>query len=226
MRPAINFFLLFFFSVCQLEASYSYFLPPSDWELADPSTLSPHVLVGFIGKNTSGFRPSLNLAEEEVDISMDEYLQVVKKIHEKHPHTRWRDLGRFTCKAGVGRLTEIDTRTEWGEARLLQMMVLHENKVHILTAAASKEEFPQLYIAFRDAMRSLAVTDDFLSCIAENKRSELEEKTLELFLRSQDKDEEFEKRIWLPFQQTVINDHKDMGACWQLFFLRQIQELL
>lgn len=224
MRTAINCFLFLF--CASLQASFAYFLPPSDWELADPSTLSPHVLVGFIGKSKNGFCPSLNLAEEDVEISMEEYLQVVKKIHERHPHTRWRDLGRFTCKAGAGRLTEIDTRTEWGQVRLLQMMFLHENRIYILTAAASKEEFSQLYISFRDAMRSLTVTDDLLSCAQENKRSDLEEKTLELFLRSQDKEEEFEKRVWLPFQQTVINDHKDMGACWQLFFLRQIRELL
>lgn len=136
------------------------FTPPKDWTTADPKCLAPRVKSAYVGKNNSGFCPSINLATEEVSITVEEYLKVVKKLYALDRDIRWRDLGKIQTKAGSARLTEIDTKTEFGNIRMLQMILVKEGQAYIMTAAASKENFSQHYKDFEQAFRSFDIPKD------------------------------------------------------------------
>ena len=78
---------------------FPYFYPPDGWEMIDPNLLSPKVLVGFVKKTKQGFLPSMNLAIEDVDISLSQYIKEVKKLYEVTDSV-WRDLGSFITSEG------------------------------------------------------------------------------------------------------------------------------
>src|ERR1700722_19932474 len=60
------------------QPSLCYFTPPSGWDIADPSSLSPRVKIAFLKSTSNGFCPSINLAIEETSVSLSEYLKAVK----------------------------------------------------------------------------------------------------------------------------------------------------
>lgn len=158
LHIAISF--LFFSS---LQSTLCTFTPPDGWELVDPRVLPARTKKAFICKNRSSFSPSINLTlEEEVQGTLENYLKCVKTHYEKDPNTRWRDLGNFQTLAGIARLTSIDTKNKNGEARLFQLILLKDQVAYILTAAASKKEFPELQKLFERAFCSLNLTDDLL----------------------------------------------------------------
>src|SRR5579872_5748842 len=110
MRAILLFLSLFTFA----HAKHCTFIPPSGWEIAQLKNPSPHVKVGFIGKGTGEFRPSINLAEEDVDVSLKEYVKAVKELQLADPTTKWRDLGKLPMQSGTGRLTEMSNSSPWG----------------------------------------------------------------------------------------------------------------
>ena len=127
----------------QQAAEICTFLPPAGWEIAQPKNLSHHVQVGFLGKGSTDFRPSINIAFEDVDVPLKEYVKAVKKIQTAQPKTQWTDLGKFPMKAGTGRLTEITTSTPWGEIKMLQALFVKHGKAYILTGAVLKQDLPK-----------------------------------------------------------------------------------
>ena len=100
------------------------FHPPSDWECALPENHSSFVQVGFVGKGSSAFRPSINLAIEDIDISAQQYLKAVKEIHTADPGTTWRDLGKISTSDGEGRLSAITTSASIRDVKILQMILV------------------------------------------------------------------------------------------------------
>ncbi len=229
-------FLLFLFSLfCPFfaHASYCYFHPPKGWLAANPESLSPRVQIGFLGKNKKGFCPSLNLALEEVQVSLAEYLKAVKQIHEADRNNRWRSLGKIRTRAGEAELTEMDTKTQWGAIRLLQLILIKQGTAYILTAAALKEEFPQFYKEFQTAFQSLDIVEDLFAIIpSQERRDALKQKQIQLreaLLAASEKkfeDRNFQKKYWEPFQKKIVEDFADMGAHWQELALKSIQEEL
>jgi hypothetical protein len=220
-------------------ADYSFFIPPKDWELANPEKLSPRVKMGFIGSTKKELRPSVNLAMEEVDVSMNDYVAAVKKIHESDPNNRWRDLGKFSTPAGEARLTEIEAKSEWGDVRLLQLIILKNKTAYIITASALKEEFSRFYQEFQSVFRSFTITSDLIGAVPnsekrqkfQNKCSALTKPFIEKAkaagsLEQAFADEKFQKDHWLPFQNSVIHDYADMGAYWQVLILQSTHEKL
>lgn len=202
------------FSLFLYGEKFCFFCPPDGWVPADPKTLSPLVKIGFLDTKTFGFRASLNLAEEIIDCSLDEYLAAVQKIHVTDHHSSWANLGKIPTKAGEGTLTQIDSNSAWGPVRMLQLVLVHDQKAYILTAAASKKEFPKLVKTFKESLCSLSVTDDLLSRIEnEGKRVHLSElKTAYL------KDG---KEAWENLQNEVLHENKDLGAHWQALVLAE-----
>ncbi|MBI2812195.1 MAG: hypothetical protein HYX67_15385 [Candidatus Melainabacteria bacterium] len=202
---------------------HCYFLPPEGWDIAAPETLSPKVKIAFFKKNNKGFCPTINLAVEETPVSSTEYLKAVKAIHEQDRANHWRALGKVRTAAGLAQLTEIDTTSEMGPIRLLQLILLKNGHAYILTAAALKEDFPDYYKVFQSAFRSLSLTSDLMSAISQLERKEnLKAKTEDLLLTAHQ--EHFKEKQWLPFQEMVISSFADMGAFWQVLFLRDVQE--
>jgi hypothetical protein len=155
----------FFLCLCviSLHASETcFFIPPKKWEIANPEILAPRVHICFLGKSSKGLAPSINLASEKVDISLDAYIEEVRKIHAADPNSRWRDLGKYKTLLGEGRLTELETHAETGIVRMVQLIVIKDHVAYILTAGALKEEFPKYYKLFDQTLRSMQSSKDLI----------------------------------------------------------------
>ena len=200
-----------------------FFVPPEEWEIADPKTFSPQVKIAFFKRSNKGFCPSINLAIEETPVSLNDYLKAVKAIHEQDRNNQWRALGKVRTHSGLAQLTEVDCTTELGAIRILQLILMKDGHAYVLTAAARKEEFSDYYKNFQSAFRSLTLTADLLSNIPQLERREiLKEKQHQLLeaaeqslLASAEKtypleDPAFQEKHWLPFQQSVLDNFGDM----------------
>jgi hypothetical protein len=193
------------------------FQPPPSWEIAHLKKPTPEVLVGFLAKESSSlsFRPSINLAIEEIDGTLKEYVKAVKEIHLAEPKTQWRDLGKFTTKAGEGRLTEISKPSPFGEMKIFQTMVVKENKAYILTAAVLKEDLSKLRPAILESFKSLDLVPDLWAPIADSSsKKEMQDLFASL---NQTGDLKTQKRKL----QQHIEAHADLGPYWQFLALKE-----
>ena len=130
------------------------FTPPEGWLSADPKALPKHVFVMVLGKGKKEFPPSINLGMSPFKGTLKDYLKNVKAINDAHG-IEWKDLGSIRTEAGVASLSQIDMATKWGEVREMHVILVKDDMVYILTAAALKEEFPAFYKEFFKSMRSL-----------------------------------------------------------------------
>ena len=215
-----------------------FFIPPKGWDLADQSKLSPRVKICFIGKSSNNLLPSVNLATEEVDISLKAYIDIVKSDCERDPNCVWRDLGKYNTPLGEGRLTEREVKTKWGVSRQIQLIVIKDQKAYILTAGALKEEFSRHYQVFEAVLRSLTLTEDLTASLILPEKKELLQKlignlqtefaaaTTAASIQQAFESKNFQKEFWKPFQQKIINDFTEMGAYWQILLLRDVQHQL
>jgi hypothetical protein len=208
---------LLFLAYLSSASAIAYFTPPSGWEGAQPKHLSPHVHVGFLGKGKSDFRPSINFASEEVDVSLKDYVKAVKELHKADPNMKWRDLGKFVSKAGEGRLAEIGTTSPWGDVRLLQLIVVKDKMAYILTGSALKSESIELQSELLQAFQSLTVAADLFESLEPAKK--------QLFSRllSQLKGAEPESAAWKELQ-TALKGCPEMGDYWPLLVLNEARK--
>lgn len=218
-------------------SSFCYITPPQGWEIADPKTLGKSVMIAFLKKNAAGFSPSINLAVEKTNLSLEEYLKAIRQLHEADKRNRWRKLGKVHTQSGIGQLTEIDTSTEWGAVRMLQLIVVQQGCAYVVTGAASKEEIAQYYKEFQASFRTLQITSDLISTIPQTQRREALKNQSEQLLAAWQKglpassepsehfnSPDFQNTYWLPFQNSVVQDYEDMGAHWQILMLKAMQE--
>jgi len=218
-------------------SSYCFFQSPKGWNISDPKLFSPRVQIGFFSRGKKEIGPSLNLAIEETHLPLSDYLKAVKAIHESDPASRWRQLGKIQTQAGLAQLTELDTKTELGPMRILQMILVKDGKAYILTAGAHKEEFAEYYQDFQKSFRSFQITVDLISSIPQaDRRERLKQAQEGLFQKwsalctdsmsaeALFSDSVFQKEAWLPFQNLVIQQFEDMGVFWQVQILRATQE--
>lgn len=210
------------------ESLECFFIPPAGWDFTDPTTLSAHVKIAFLKKGKKELCPSINLAVEKTNVSLNEYLKAVKAIHEKNRKSQWRLLGKVRTAAGLAQLTEIDSSSEYGPLRILQLILIKQGYAYILTAAALKEEFSEYYRDFQSAFRSLTLTADLVSAIPQLDRRECLKKEQNTLLEkhSVSDEETFQKENWLPFQARIIDQFQDMGAYWQALILRSTRDTL
>lgn len=209
--------------------TYSYFSPPKGWDAASPEIAATHVKVGFIGPNKKGFSPSVNLATEDVgDITLEGYIKAVKAIYERNPQNRWRQLGKIRTQAGDSSLTEIDSKTEWGDIRLMQMIFLKDKVAYIVTAAALKEEFGGYTRDFQRAFQSFTITDDLFGQIPGTERQEALKQAFEgvrkALAAASIEDKDFQKEHWTPFEKKVAAEYTDMGQLWQILLFQETLE--
>ncbi len=218
---------------------HGFFIPPKEWDIVPPEHLSSKVVIGFVGKaSKSGFRPSINLAIEPVRVTLSEYIKVLKNLYEVDRENRWRALGSVKTRSGKGRLTEIDTKTELGPVRILQMIFIKDSHAYILTAAAHKESFATLYKEFLASFRSLTVTENLEVAISELEKKNLLQKRKEELLHTCEEvilsknmspteafnDPSFQEMQWKPFEQLIVNEYGDLGPYWQILVLRDMQK--
>ncbi len=198
-----------------------FFIPPKGWEIANPKMLAPSVQICFLGKSSKGLPPTINLATEVVNVSLEAYVEEVRKIHKADPNCRWRDLGKFTALMGSGRLMELETPTELGPARMVQLVVIKESVAYILTAAALKEEFSMYYKTFDAALHSLQASSNLVEAYPSKELKGL----VDALFEKKEPSLEFEA-IWKPFENKIIKDFTEMGPYWQILLLSEIRTQL
>lgn len=132
------------------------FTPPPGWRFADVSNQLNKVRTMVVGTGKREVQPSMNLMVDSYPGTKKEFLKFAKALCEtKGEH--WKDLGTIQTEAGNASLLQVQSKTEWGDLQMLQVVLLKEGKVYILTAAALKEEFPQFYSDFFRSLRTLRI---------------------------------------------------------------------
>jgi hypothetical protein len=134
------------------------FTPPEGWRYGEIPSSHPNVHLSVVGKSSQGFPPSLHLASEKYEGTLKDYLKLVKSINDAQGD-EWKDLGTLQTQAGPASLSQLDMKSQWGDIKMLHVILLRKGTVYILTASAHKQEFPQFYKDFFKAMRSLSIED-------------------------------------------------------------------
>lgn len=224
------------------------FTPPPGWRLAEASSLPAHVRAMVVGSGPSSFPPSMNLSWEPFKGSLKQYLKTVKNLNSAQGY-EWKDLGSIKTEAGNASLSQVDTKSQWGNVRLMHVILINNGHVYILTASALKDEFSIFYKDFFASMRSLRVANDLYDMVVEPlQRSQL--KTAADNLQSQwktllnqqekanpGKDLEelegntfespaFQSEYWKPFQDMLQQKYGDLGAEWQSLYLKKMENQL
>lgn len=132
------------------------FNPPAGWRQANIDALPAHVKAMVIGKGLSHYPPSINVSWESYKGTLRQYLKIVKNMNSSQG-LEWKDLGTIQTEAGNASLSQVDTKTQWGEVRMMHVILLKNGNIYIMTASALKEEFATFYKDFFASMRSLKI---------------------------------------------------------------------
>ncbi|MFN0065609.1 MAG: hypothetical protein ACKVOH_05165 [Chlamydiales bacterium] len=131
---------------------------PKDWEcIDDPEQLPKKVQLIYIGPAKARFNPSLNLAVEETDMPLQEYVHTAKEYHESVAETQVVALGNLQTRSGTAILLQIDRPTNWGAVRFIQATIVKDNVAYVMTATCLQEEFGDHCSAFFDCFKSFEV---------------------------------------------------------------------
>lgn len=225
------------------------FTPPPGWSSADPKALPPTVKSMVVGKGKGNFPPSINLGMEPYNGTIKQYLKIIKAINDSQG-SQWKELGTIRTAAGDASLSQVDTLTEWGEVRMMHVILQKEGNIYILTAAAKKDEFPSYYKTFFDSLRSLRFTESPVDIVSNGAQKEALVSRVNILKNSFDqeskkiknennnlnqkeineltfKSETFQKNHWLPFTQSLDRDFGQMGTAWKSLVTENTQtELL
>lgn len=230
------------------EPCASWFSPPEGWLVADPSKLPKTVRLMVIGKGRKEFPPSINLATEKYTGTLSEYLKIVKEINSSQG-AEWKSLGTVDTESGTAHLSQLDVTNEWGKVRMIHILLLKDDVMHIMTGASLKEEFPKYRTTFLQAMRSIHVNQaPFDMVLDETRRQDLEiacekvknewsatlenvpgkvgEKPKTSAVNALFAGEQFQKQSWQPFEQTIADNYSDMNQYWQKYLLTMVKEQL
>ena len=218
----MKYLLLFLAPLLSYASPIPLFYPPAGWECAFPENRSPCIQIGFLGKGSSSFRPSINLAIEEFDGTLPQYLKAVKEIHLSEKGVSWRDLGKFTTKSGEGRLTEIEKISPFGAIKIQQMIFVSDKSAYILTGAATKTDFLKHQEIFLKAFQSLNLTGNLFSPLPLERQKKFEQFFSEI-LQNEPKRAEKEAK-WADLQKLVLQEESQMGSYWQFLVLKSGRE--
>jgi len=157
-----------------------------------------------------------------VQISLKDYVKAVKKIHLAQPNTTWRDLGRFQLAAGEGRLTEITTRSAWGDVKMLQALFVQDQTAYILTAAVSKKDYIKEQKTLLQALQSLSLSQNLYTNLQEEQKLQFEKFFQSLTAGPKTTDPEtWKKKQWSHLQSLVDKAGPQMGSHWQFLALKE-----
>ncbi len=199
------------------------FIPPPAWQGAQPKKPSDFVQICFVSKESFSFRPSINLATEEIDVSLKDYVKAVKEIHSKEPGTKWRDLGKFSMKGGMGRLTEMTSQTPFGDTKILQAILVKENTAYLLTASALKKDFPSLQKEILASLGSLSLHESLFAAIPDAiKQAKIADFFASLGSCNTEENPLIAKQKQLKsLVDTIVEGCPEMGSHWQFLALKE-----
>lgn len=160
----------------QTPSDIAIFTPPTGWQTPDSQSvkLPPRVLAMVIGKAPTTFPPSINLSSESYQGTLKQYLAIVKRMNEEKGY-KWKEMGSIKTQSGTASLSQVDTRSQWGDVRLMHTILLKNGTIYIMTASALKSEFSQFYQDFFNSMRSLTIKKETLET---DTKINLEKKTI------------------------------------------------
>ncbi len=143
IKPLLYASIFFFLSLhgeetVNVKAEFS---PPQGWVKNLSPLPSSRVKTSFFTKGRKEFCPSINLTEEKVSLSIEEYIKAVRTLYQADPDNRWRRLGTLKTKGGTAHLTSLDMQTPLGSVRVLQSIFLDQGTAYILTGAVLQEDF-------------------------------------------------------------------------------------
>lgn len=228
------------------------FTPPPGWYLADSSLLRKTVKIMVVGKGKGSYPPSINLATQSYGKTLKDYLKTLKASNEAQGN-EWKDLGTINTLAGPASLTQSEEKTEWGDVKRMQAIILKNGQIYILMASALKDEFASFYKVFFNAMKSLRVSKDFIEMVspqrkvilknayqglqdqwkknlAEAMKEEVNKEKLSAETEGLNNklfnDENFQTNFWKPYETLINQKFSDMGQEWQSFALEKTKETL
>lgn len=164
---------------------FCVFTPPTDWQCADPVQLGKYVDVGFIGKGVGIIHPSINLASEEIDVSLEVYVADVKKMHQSDHNLTYHDLGYINTNEGKAHLAQIETKAKFATIQMLQLIILKNKNVFVLTGASKKEEFSKHYKTILSVFNSIKITNNLFDLVVENTKKEALKKAISTIMADQ-----------------------------------------
>lgn len=228
--------------------NFVMFTPPPGWQAFDTSSLSPRLRMMVVGKGQSSVPPSINLAMEPYQGTLKQYLKTIKAINDSQGY-EWKDLGTIRTEAGTGSLSQVDTKSEWGDIRQMHTVLLKNGTIYIVTAAAQKDEFATFYKDFFAAMKSFRISKDLFDTVADTKqraklksanellKSQWKKMLIERQTASKDvpieivkeelfRSEEFQNTAWKPFEKSLSEQFRDLGSQWQALVLQQTEDEL
>lgn len=232
--------LLFVFSFINLESyessPFAFFTPPPNWLIVNSEKQSPGIKIGFIASKRKIFTPALSFAIEKIS-HKQAYLKAVKSHHFKNRFHRLTDLGEFETKSGQAHLFQIDLKNNWGNIRILQSILIKDQRAYILTGSCLKKDFQTISQLFIQTFRSLTISKDLLSSLYENnplKRNiiNLKKSFLKYFSSAKGTQEKlfqecfFQENQWKPFLEAVKHHGKNLGICWQVLLIDEIKNYL
>jgi len=198
-------------SVCSAK-NHHFFMPPNKWKLADPKKLSPMVEACFLGKGKTAFYPSINIATEEIDISDKEYISIVVKMHKDDPNIEFRRFGKIKTQAAIADLFELTTKTNFGTVKMLQTIIVKDNKAYVLTGSMHIDDFKTMSKTILKTFQSFQIVDNLTDCIKDLEKKQNLKKAIENLARSKS----IKDKDWKKFEKTVLKDFKELGEFWQL----------
>lgn len=224
LRISAYLFFLPLFLQAQEESSLPFFTPPSGWEMQVPSSVTPHVKILFTLPHKEGLSPSMNLSIEPTSLSQEEYIKTVKSLHEEDRNKEWQLLGKMQTKAGLAQLTQINTLSEWGPVRILQLIFVKEGFAYVITAAALKKEFSSYYSLFHKALRSFTLTNDLIDALPLlEKRDSLRSLRESLLVKQVQEERE---SSFHSFAKEVHAQASELGPYWEYLLLQQTENAL
>lgn len=153
-------FAALFVMIVPLFASEIRLNLPEGWEcVTDQSQLPKKVQLIAISPTKTKFTPSINLASEETDQSLEDYVDTAKLYHESEGETHVTRLGQIPTKVGPALLLQIDRKTEFGMVRFLQASIIQDETAYVLTATCLRDEFASYCSRFFDSIKSFELTD-------------------------------------------------------------------
>jgi hypothetical protein len=225
-----------------------FFTPPSGWLQGDPTHLPPCVKVMVVGPNASTLPPSMNLSYEPYQGTLKQYLKMVKNMNIADGND-WKDLGSIKTESGTANLSQVDVKSQWGILRRMEIILIKNGYVYILTACALKDEFSRYYADFFTSMRSITIVKDAYEMVPDKKqRTQLKTDADKLIkewqalidlkhkenlqmnpqeLREAVFDSEnFQKNIWRPFNEMLAQKYAQMKPEWHSLFIQKLKDKL
>ena len=216
----MKFAILFSLICLPLVADYApgtlLLTPPNDWKATEKEQLPKNVQFMIVGNSSSDYPPSLNLAIEPYPGEVRDYLQLIKRINRADGNSV-KEWGTVQTKAGKVTLVQVDLKNNWGDITLLHGILIHDHRLHLVTAASLKKEFFQHLQEFTKVIKSMQFTPDLFSLAGDPLSKKIRSDAENLFQKHREIQKSstfstrsetfhsphFQEEVWIPFSKEL-----------------------